>query len=78
MDIFKVFKDTLTGIDGETYDIVRVGVFTTIVIMCANAITAMINQTPMDYLAFGSGCAAIFAAGGFGIGQKAKTEPEAK
>lgn len=71
----KFIRDILTGIDGQTYDNIRVGIAAALVTAIGAIITQLAKGQPVDLLAFGGAVAAILGAGGFGIGQKAHTEP---
>lgn len=74
----KFFRDILTGVDGVTYDNIRVFMLIGILTIIGAAITGMVQGKAFDYLAFGGGFAAVLAAGGAGIGLKSKTEPANK
>lgn len=73
------FKDMLTGIDGESYDILRV-------LALASVVNAMALQTyvvvwkgqPFDMQSFGVGLGVVFASVGAALSLKAKTEPDPK
>lgn len=71
----KFIKDILTGIDGQTYDNMRVGIAAALATAIGVVITQLWKGQPVDLLAFGGAVAAIMGAGGFGIRQKAHTEP---
>ncbi|OHD24198.1 MAG: hypothetical protein A2Y38_24920 [Spirochaetes bacterium GWB1_59_5] len=71
----KFVKDLLTGIDGQTYDEIRVGIAAALGTLIATVVTCLVQGNPVDLQAFGISAAAILGAGGFGIGQKAQTEP---
>lgn len=71
----KFIRDILTGIDGQTYDSIRVGIAVALSTAIGAVITQLVKGQPVDLLAFGGAVAAILGAGGFGIAQKAKTEP---
>jgi hypothetical protein len=71
-------KDVLTTRDGESFDVIRVGM----VLSCATLLglaawDVVVNKNTFNALTFGSGVAALFAGGGVGIGAKAKDEPDA-
>ena len=72
----KIITDVLTGIDGKTYDNIRVGMMLTLLTLIGSMITLLWQGKPIDMLAFGGSAAAILGAGGFGIGQKSHTEPQ--
>jgi hypothetical protein len=71
----KFIRDILTGIDGQTYDNIRVGIAAALATTIGAVVTQLWKGQPVDLLAFGGATAAILGAGGFGISQKAKTEP---
>lgn len=72
-------NDVLTTRDGESFDVIRVGMVLSGAVLLALAIySVVINKQPFDALQFGSGVAALFAGGGAGIGMKAKDEPDAQ
>lgn len=72
----KLIIDMLTGKDGSTYDVVRVGGVMTLLTFLALAAYAVVakGQT-WDPQAFGIGAGAVIAAVGAACGLKAKTEP---
>jgi hypothetical protein len=72
----KFFKDILTGVDGATYDIGRIGLLTGILVFHAATFYAISIGTKFDWLNYGAGFGAILAAGGAGIGMKKDTEPK--
>jgi hypothetical protein len=73
----QIFKDCLTGKDGESYDIGRVlwivGVFTFIGL----SFYAVMRSGTFDPLNWGAGYGALLGGGGAGVALKAKTEPDA-
>jgi len=71
----KFIRDILTGIDGQTYDNIRVGIAMALATVIGAAVTELVKGQSVDLLAFGGAVAAILGAGGFGISQKANTEP---
>jgi len=72
----KLIRDVLTGINGITYDNIRVGMMMALLTLIGVVITLLYQRQPVDMQAFGISAAAILGAGGFGIGQKAHTEPQ--
>lgn len=70
--------DLVTTRDGESIDPIRVGMIVSGASLIGLAVYAVVvNKQPFDALQFGTGLAAIFAGGGFGIGQKRNDEPDA-
>lgn len=75
--LLSFLNDLATTRDGVSFDPIRVGMIvsgTSLIGLSAWDVVA--NQTPFNALNFGTGLAAIFAGGGFGIGAKAKDEPD--
>ena len=68
-------KQMFTGKDNKTIDLGRVLWAKAVVAFLAIGFYGIYEGNPMDYLAFGTGLAAVLAAGGAAIGLKAKTEP---
>lgn len=71
----KWFKDILTGIDGESFDIARVSGAVAVVAQCALAGVHLYISHTFDAMSFGTGAAAIIAATGASIKMKQDTEP---
>ena len=72
-------NDVLTTRDGESFDVIRVGMVLSGAVLLGLAIFNVVaNRQPFDALNFGSGVAALLAGGGAGIGMKAKDEPDAQ
>ena len=71
-----LFKHLFTGKDNETFDIGRIILFEAIQSYIALAAYAIYKGGAYDYIAYGTGLAALLAAGGAGIMMKAGTEPE--
>ena len=71
----KIIKDILTGVDGVTYDNVRVYMFLGVLTYLGCTVYHLWDDNAFDFIAFGTGLAAMLAGGGAGIGFKAKTEP---
>ena len=69
-------KQMFTGKDNKTLDLGRVLWAKAVVAFMALAFYGVYKGNPVDYMAFGTGLAAVLAAGGAAIGFKAKTEPE--
>lgn len=70
------FKDILTGIDGESFDVGRVLWIMGVVAFVVLSFYAMYRGGAFDPLNWGTGYGAILGGGGAGIGFKAKTEPK--
>jgi hypothetical protein len=68
-------KQMFTGKDNKTLDLGRVLWAKAVIAFLAIGFYGIYEGNPMDYLAFGTGLAAVLAAGGAAIGLKAKTEP---
>ena len=69
-------KQMFTGKDNKTLDLGRVLWAKAVVAFLGLAFYGVYKGNPVDYMAFGTGLAAVLAAGGAAIGFKAKTEPE--
>lgn len=75
--IAQIIKDWFTGSDGTSYDVGRMLWVASCVVFCVLACWAvMVNEQPFDPLGYGTGLAAVLAAGGAALGMKAKTEPK--
>jgi len=72
----KFLKDITTGIDGKTYDNIRVGILVGVIAYIGCTGWYLWDDNTFDFIGFGTGLAAILAGGGAGIGIKAKTEPQ--
>lgn len=82
--IKKVIHDGLTGIDGITYDPLKVigypSAMLAISVYLAGAVVALVKNGALDYLAYASGFTALM--GGLmviaaGVAVKSHTEPQA-
>lgn len=71
----KVLKDCATGIDGETYDVVRVLVILACVELLILQAKYLFITHEFSAQDFGVGFGAILAAGGAALGFKERTEP---
>ncbi len=71
----KFFKDILTGKDNQTYDMGRLLWVQGAISYCIIAFFAVYKGQHWDPIAFGSGFAAILAAGGAALKIKESTEP---
>lgn len=77
MLISKIIKDWFTGVDGESYDVGKALWVGASVMYCFLAAWAIVvNKQPFDPIGYGTGLAAVLAAGGAAIAMKAKTEPK--
>jgi len=74
--IMLALKQMFTGKDNKTLDLGRVLWAKAVVAFLGLAFYGVYKGNPVDYIAFGTGLAAVLAAGGAAIGLKAKTEPE--
>lgn len=72
-----VFKQLLTGKDGETHDIMRwLCLVTCLVALGLEVYVVAIHKSqPFDVQSFGVGMGAVFAAVGAGLKLKEGTEP---
>lgn len=72
----KALRDVLTGIDGSTYDAVRVLAVLSIVVGLGLAIYVVVwKGQPFDMQAYGLGLGAVFLSVGGALKLKADTEP---
>ncbi len=71
----KIFKDWLTGIDGQTYDMARFLWALTVLVFLGCALYAIYKGQAWDAVQYGTGAGLVLAGGGVAIGMKAKTEP---
>jgi len=74
MAIFHMF----TGKDNKTLDLGRVLWAQAVLAFFGVAFVNVYNGNPIDFISFGTGIAAVLAAGGAAIGLKSSTEPEDK
>lgn len=78
MRLPQILKDILTTRDGESYDVIRVGmVVGGTSLIALSGWDTIVNRNPFHPALLGAGLAAIFAGGGFGVGAKVKDEPDA-
>jgi len=70
--IFHMF----TGKDNKTLDLGRVLWAQAVLAFFGVAFVSVYNGNPIDFISFGTGIAAVLAAGGAAIGLKSSTEPE--
>ena len=76
MSIKSTVMQLFTGKDNKTLDLGRVLWAKATVAFLGLAFYGVYKGNPVDYMAFGTGLAAVLAAGGAAIGFKAKSEPE--
>jgi len=69
-------KQMFTGKDNKTLDLGRVLWAQAVLAFLGLAFYGVYKGNPVDYMAFGTGLAAVLAAGGAAIGFKAKSEPD--
>ena len=65
-----------TGKDNKTLDLGRVLWAQAVLAFLGVAVVNVYNGNPIDFISFGTGIAAVLAAGGAAIGLKSSTEPE--
>ena len=70
-----VLKDISTGKDGETYDCVRVYGGLAILVFLSLSIADFVVTLEFNYMAFGTGFAAIIGSMGGALWAKQGTEP---
>jgi hypothetical protein len=73
---FKLIKDCLTGIDGESYDIARVSWVITTLVITAGEVWNAYSGRHFDTGDFATGIAVMAAAHGAAIFAKKDTEPK--
>lgn len=71
----KFIKDILTGLDGETYDTAKAAMWFGIFGQVGLSGYHIYKGLPIDFLAWGTGFAAILAAAGVAIKLKENSEP---
>ncbi|MFN3573640.1 MAG: hypothetical protein ACK4TR_08945 [Phenylobacterium sp.] len=75
--ILTILKHVSTTRDGESYDVVRVGmVLSGAALILFTGWDVIAHRAAFDPLNFGAGVAAILFGGGAGIGAKRKDEPD--
>jgi hypothetical protein len=76
------FKDmlihTFSGKDNQSLDIGRILWALSVLSFLGMGFYAIYKGQVTDFIAFGTGCAAVLAAGGAALGFKSKTEPGSK
>lgn len=77
MLISKILKDSITGIDGVTFDPARIyGLLAVLIFFVLAVVAVIVKNQPWDAQAYGIGFGALLAGFGLGVGLKSKTEPE--
>lgn len=72
----KLWRDLFTGPNNRHYDLGRFGLGISLLGAVAFQGWALFQGQPFDAMVFGTGCAAILGAGGFGIAQKDRSRPQ--
>ena len=73
-----ILQNLFTGKDNETLDIGRVLWALSVITFLIMGVYSIRRGHSPDFLAYGTGLAALLAAGGAALGLKAKTEPDKK
>lgn len=73
---YKVVKDSLTGIDGESYDGWRILCFIGVLSFMGYAGWHLYANHAFSALEYGSGLGALLFGGGAGVAAKSRTEPD--
>ena len=73
--ITTIIKHCATGIDGETYDVARIGGMFGLLALIIYTGFQLVAHHVFDPMSFGAGTGAILTGTGAGVGMKAKTEP---
>jgi len=76
MSLIKDIRNMFTGKDNKTLDLGRILWAKATVAFLAVAIYNVYKGNPVDFIALGTGIAAVLAAGGAALGLKASTEPD--
>lgn len=76
MGFIDLLRQTFTGADNKTLDIGRILWALSVLSFLSMGFYGIFKGQVMDYLAFGTGVAAVLAAGGAALGFKAKAEPQ--
>ena len=71
----KLLNDILTGIDNKTFDIGRIAIFSSVIVMLCLIVAKFIVTHEFNAIEVGAGLGGIFAGGGGMLAFKAKTEP---
>lgn len=73
-----VVKHCATGIDGETYDVMRIGLMLGIIALIVFTGYHLLVNKQFDPSGLGISLGSLLGGSGAGIGLKAKTEPPAR
>lgn len=73
-----IIKHCATGIDGETYDVIRILFIISVIVGIGLEIYSVISKAKFDIQAYGLGIGSLLVTCGAGIGFKAKTEPRSE
>ena len=76
MSIKEIILQTFTGADNKSIDVGRILWAMSVVSFLVMGFYGIWKGQVMDYLAFGTGIAAVMAAGGAALGMKANSEPK--
>jgi hypothetical protein len=74
----RLLKDSLTGLDGKTFDAWRLSALLALLALIVNASYATWQSHSFSAVDFGGGCAALLGGAAWGIRQKQDTEPGAQ
>lgn len=75
--LLTILKHVSTSRDGESYDVIRVGmILSGAALIFLAGWDVIVHRAAFDALQFGTGVAAILFGGGAGIGAKRKDEPD--
>jgi hypothetical protein len=72
--IRKFFRHSLTEADNQTFDVVRVSFFLSVISAISFAGYALWKSGTFDVMSFATGLAALIGGGGAGIGVRSKME----
>ena len=76
MSVKSTIMQLFTGKDNKTLDLGRVLWAQAVFVFLGVAGYQVYQGTPIDFMNFGTGIAAVLAAGGAAIGLKSSTEPD--
>jgi len=76
MSVKSTIMQLFTGKDNKTLDLGRVLWAKAVLVFLGVAGYQVYQGTPIDFMNFGTGIAAVLAAGGAAIGLKSSTEPD--
>jgi hypothetical protein len=72
-----ILKDILTGIDGQSYALIKVVGFSIALVFMGLTIASFVTGRPFDGTAYGLGAAAVVAAMGAAMKLTEDSEPKA-